>query len=93
MAITQEYQAFNEENPWGRGATVVTEDNVQASRIRDQAIIAVKARTATPEQYALVAETDAAMQYAMRDGKSETASKNPHDVIGPQAGPQPVIRL
>lgn len=86
MAVTQEYQSFNEENPWGRGATVVTEDNVQASRIRDLAIIAVKQRTATPEQYALVAETDAAMQYAMRDGGRTDESK-------PVSGPQPVIRL
>ena len=58
-------QAFNEKNPWGKGSTVITEDNAAFSTVRRAAIIAVKARTATPEQTALVAETDAAMAEAV----------------------------
>ena len=52
--------------PWSAGDSVVTEDNVIASQLRYDAIAAVKLRKATPEQYALVAETDRVMKEAVQ---------------------------
>ena len=57
--------AYNEENPFGRKATVVGGDNIQFSQIRRQAIKAVKAGTATPEQISLVHETDRVISEAI----------------------------
>lgn len=74
MAISQEYKEFSAENPWGRGATVVTPDNVVHSRVRQEAIMALRKGTATPEQQALVHEADAAIQSALR---SETPAAAP----------------
>jgi hypothetical protein len=53
--------------PWPKGDIVVTPDNVDASFVRWEAIKAMKTRTATPEQVALVRDCDAVMQEAMEN--------------------------
>ncbi len=55
-------EAYNEKRPFGRGATIVGGDNIEFSRERRQAIIAVKANRATPEQRALVEDADRIIQ-------------------------------
>ncbi len=50
---------YNEKRPFGKGATIVGGDNIEFSRVRREAIIACKQNRATPEQRALVEETDA----------------------------------
>lgn len=60
---------FNEKNPWGKGSTVVTEDNIAASKVRTAAIRAMVAGNATPEQTALVREADAVMAEAVAGRK------------------------
>jgi len=52
--------------PWDGGDIVVTEDNVYASQLRHDAIKAVAARTATPEQIKLLQDCDRVMQEAMK---------------------------
>lgn len=47
------------------GDTLITEDNIVASKNRARAIEAMKNGTATPEQAALVMDTDRAMKEAM----------------------------
>jgi hypothetical protein len=49
---------FNEKRPFGRGATVVGGDNIEFSRMRREAIIAVKEGRATPDQRLLVEDAD-----------------------------------
>jgi len=53
--------------PWPKGDIVVTPDNVDASFVRYHAIEAMKNRTATPEQVALVRDCDRVMQEAMEN--------------------------
>ena len=55
---------FNERKPFGKG-TVVGGDNIEFSQQRWEAIKAVKSRTATPEQAALVLEADEKIQEAI----------------------------
>jgi hypothetical protein len=62
---------FNEKRPFGRGATVVGGDNIEFSRVRREAIIAVKNGRATPEQRALVMETDAVIQECLEGREGE----------------------
>jgi len=56
---------FNERKPFGAGATVVAGDNIQHSRNRWEAIKAMRSGRATPEQAALVHETDELFKDAM----------------------------
>lgn len=56
--ITISSQPFNEKNPWGKGSTVITQDNLAFSRVRREAIAAVKDRRATADQQVLVADAD-----------------------------------
>ena len=51
------------------GDTVITPDNVQASKQRYDAIQAVRKGQATPEQYKLVEDTDRVMKEAMQKRK------------------------
>jgi len=67
---------YDEKNPWGKagpGSTIVTigGDNIEFSEMRRNAIQAVKSRTATPEQHALVREADTLYQRAIRGEESE----------------------
>ncbi len=57
--VSWDPKPFNEKRPFGRGATIVGGDNIEFSRDRRLAIIACKENRATPEQRALVMETDA----------------------------------
>lgn len=57
-------QPFNENKPFGKGS-VVGGDNIDFSRQRWEAIKAVKARTATPEQTQLVHDADLIYQEAL----------------------------
>lgn len=50
-----------------RGDTIVTEDNIYASKARWEAIKAVQANKATPEQIALVRDADRVMKEAMEN--------------------------
>ena len=86
MAISQEYKEFSSENPWGKGATVVTADNVMYSRVRQEAIMAMRQNRATPEQQALVYEADAAIQFALQTEASPAA---PALAPGPTPPPPP----
>ena len=61
---------YNEKRPFGRGATVVGGDNIEFSRERRTAIIAVKAGRATPEQRALVEDADRIIQECL-EGREE----------------------
>lgn len=63
--VKVESQPYNEKSPFGRGATVVTGDNIEYSKQRVEAIRAIKSGSATPEQRALVSETDAVIQEAL----------------------------
>lgn len=51
------WEKFNEQNPFGKRATVVGGDNIAHSAARYQAIKAMREGRATPEQMALVHET------------------------------------
>lgn len=62
---------FNENNPFGK-ATVVGGDNIEFSRERWDATKAMKRGKATPEQAALVRETDRIMQEAIALVQKET---------------------
>lgn len=53
---------YNEKNPFGKGATVVGGDNIEYSRMRREAIKAIKANRATPDQIQLVHDADAIIQ-------------------------------
>ncbi len=86
MAISQEYKEFSAEAPWGRGATVVTEDNVIHSRVRHAAIMAMRQGRATPEQAALVYDADAAIQMALK-----TETNSPTYVHAPIPPPPPAL--
>lgn len=50
---------------FGKGDIVITEDNIAASKARARAIEAMQNGTATPEQAALVMDTDRVMKEAM----------------------------
>jgi len=56
---------YNEKNPWGKGSVVITSDNAEASKARHEAIKAVNEGRATPDQRALVDQTDATMAEAV----------------------------
>ena len=56
---------YNEKDPWGKGSFEITADNEMASRTRHAAIMAVREHRETPEQAALVAETDVVMSEAV----------------------------
>ena len=51
--------------PWDSGDVVVSEDNVMFSRLRYDAIKAMKNGSATPNQAKLVMDTDKVMAEAM----------------------------
>jgi len=67
MAITTGWDThpYNERHPFGSKATVVGGDNIYFSRVRHEAIRAMKEGRATPEQAALVNEADVIMQEAV----------------------------
>lgn len=56
---------YNEKRPWGRKGTPVRGDNIDFSRERWEATKAARQNRATPEQRALVEETDQIMQEAL----------------------------
>lgn len=56
---------FNEKKPFGKVDAVVAGDNIEFSQQRWDAIKAVRTGRATPEQRALVMETDRVMQEAL----------------------------
>ncbi len=68
--VSWDPKPFNEKRPFGRGATIVGGDNIEFSRVRREAIIACKHGRATPEQRALVEETDAIIQECL-EGREE----------------------
>ncbi len=56
---------FNEKRPWGRKGTPVQGDNIDFSKDRWEATKAARRGKATPEQRALVEETDQVIQEAL----------------------------
>jgi len=56
--------AEGKELPWDRRDTVITEDNIRASQVRYEAIKAIEAGTATPEQHALLNDLQAEIDKA-----------------------------
>ena len=57
MAISVGWADFNENKPFGKG-TVIGGDNISHSRVRYDAVKAMKAGTASPEQMLLVHDAD-----------------------------------
>lgn len=58
------------ELPWRTGDTIVTPDNVNASKFRWEAIKAAQAGTATQEQIKLLEDTDKVMKEAMKSRRT-----------------------
>jgi hypothetical protein len=52
------------DTPWKSSDTVVTSDTVEKAQVRHEAIKAMKAGRATPEQRALVEDLDSVLQKA-----------------------------
>lgn len=74
--VTVTMQSYNEKSPFGKSSkhsdvAVIGGDNIEFSRIRYEAIQAVKRGQATPEQRALVTETDTIIQEALGGGEEE----------------------
>ena len=75
MASGGKMLPFDEKYPWGKpapGTTIVAigGDNIEFSRYRRDAIVAMRSGRATPEQAALVRETDEIYSQAI-NGTSE----------------------
>ena len=64
LSVGWDNKPFNEDKPFGKG-TVIGGDNIDHSAERWEAIKAVKARRATPEQIQLVHDSDQWMQNAL----------------------------
>lgn len=58
---------FNERYPFGKGATVIGGDNIHFSQLRHQAVQRYRQGQATPEDMALLYETDRAMQTILKE--------------------------
>lgn len=56
-----EWQTYREGSGFGKGVTVVTQDNIEASQARYEALKAAERNRATPEQLALLRDADAAI--------------------------------
>lgn len=65
LSVGWDSRPFNEDKPFGKADAIVAGDNIEFSQARWEAIKAVKARRATPEQIALVHETDEIMKQAV----------------------------
>ena len=50
------WSEYNEKHGFGKDATVIDEENLAFAQMRREAEKAVVARTASPEQYAMVAD-------------------------------------
>ena len=67
---------YDEKNPWGKPSpfsTIVTigGDNIDYSKMRREAVIAVQQRRATPEQAALVREADEIYRQVLQGTEGE----------------------
>jgi hypothetical protein len=58
---------YNEKRPWGRDGLAITQDNIEASRARYEAMKAAERNQATPEQMALLRDADAAIQRGLEE--------------------------
>lgn len=66
--VSVSWEPYNARNPFGK-STVVAGDNIPFSRDRWEATKAVRLGRGTPEQIALVNETDLIMQEAVSQRK------------------------
>ena len=62
MAVSISHKETPGSRVFDPGDTMVTEDNIEASKVRYQAMQAIKSGTATLEQKKLLADLDAAIQ-------------------------------
>ena len=61
------WQPFNEKHPFGKGSTVVSEDNIVHAKLRRSARIAMEHGKATPAQIELVNSAETLIKQAVAD--------------------------
>lgn len=62
------WQPFNEKHPFGKGATVVSSDNIAHAQMRRAARQAMERGTATPAQIELVHSAEVLIKKAVEEG-------------------------
>ena len=65
------WEKFSEKNPFGKGATVITQDNIDAARIRYDAAQRLKHGRGTAEDRMILAEAEALLQKVREGGDNE----------------------
>jgi methionine-rich copper-binding protein CopC len=61
------WQPFNEKHPFGKGATVVSSDNIAHAQMRRMARKAMEQGSATPEQIELVHSSEMLIKKAVEE--------------------------
>jgi hypothetical protein len=61
------WQPFNEKHPFGKGATVVSSDNIAHAQMRRMARKAMEQGSATPEQIELVNSSEMLIKKAVEE--------------------------